>query len=325
MARVGVLSPALLLVLAITAGSAMDATIKFLTQTNHVLIVTLGRYVFGAFFSLIIWVRAGKPQITPEMWRAHGLRGFVIAGCATTFFWALTVLPLAEAVTLSFIYPLIVPFVAWLVLRERVRPQSMIAAAIGFAGVIVATQGAPPVAQSPQHALGVAAVLVSAGLFSIAMVLLRQRAQTDGAPIVGLMTSLIPAFIVAGPAIAFATPPHWSDWPLFLLMGALAAIFMYLMARAYAKAEAQQLAPIHYVELIFATIFGVVIFHELPRVQMFIGAALIIVACLYTTYQERRLTHQAKGSCMSNLADTMPFATLMGVKVIEASPDKCRR
>ncbi|HYD73966.1 MAG TPA: DMT family transporter [Candidatus Binatia bacterium] len=294
MARLGVLSPALILVLAITAGSAMDATIKYLTQTNHVLIVTLGRYVFGAIFSLAIWWQAGKPAVTPEMWRAHALRGFVIAGCATTFFWALTILPLAEAVTLSFIYPLIVPFMAAVALRERVRPQSLVAAIVGFAGVIVATQGAPPVEQSPLHAWGVAAVLVSAGLFSIAMVLLRQRAQTDGAPIVGLMTSLFPAMIVAGPAIAFAPPPNWSDWPLFLLMGALAATFMYLMARAYAKAEAQVLAPIHYVELIFATIFGIVIFNELPRIQIFLGAALIIAACLYVTYEERRVTLKRK-------------------------------
>lgn len=294
MARLSVLSPALLLVLAITAGSAMDATIKFLTQTNHVLIVTLGRYVFGAVFSLGIWWQAGKPAVTREMWGAHVLRGFVIAGCATTFFWSLTVLPLAEAVTLSFIYPLIVPFVAWIALRERVRPQSVVAAVVGFAGVLIATQGAPSAAQSPHHALGVTAVLVSAALFSIAMVLLRQRAQTDGAPIVGLMTSLIPAFIVAGPAIAFAPPPNWSDWPLFLLMGALAAGFMYLMARAYAKAEAQVLAPIHYIELIWATIFGAIIFHEMPRIQIFLGAALIIAACLYVTYEERRLTLKRK-------------------------------
>ncbi len=290
MARLGVLPPALLLVLAITAGSAMDATIKYLAHTNHVLIVTLGRYVFGAIFSLAIWWQVGKPVVTPEMWRAHALRGFVIAGCATTFFWALTVLPLAEAVTLSFIYPLIVPFAAWIGLSERVKAQSLIAAVVGFAGVVVATQGAPPVEQSPQHALGVTAVLVSAGLFSIAMVLLRQRAQTDGAPIVGLMTSLIPAFIVAGPAIALAPPPNWSDWPLFLLMGALAAVFMYLMARAYAKAEAQILAPIHYIELIWATVLGFIVFHETPRIQIFLGAALIIAACLYVTYEERRLT-----------------------------------
>lgn len=290
MARLGVLPPALILLVAIAAGSAMDATIKFLTQTNHVLIVTLGRYAFGAMFSLAIWRQAGRPVITREMWRAHALRGFVIAGTATSFFWALTVLPLAEAVTLSFIYPLLVPFAAWIGLGERVRPQSMIAAVVGFAGVIIAAQGAPSAEESPMHALGVTAVLVSAALFSIAMVLLRQRAKTDGAPIVGLMTSLIPAFIVAGPAIAFAPPPNWSDWPFFLMMGALAAVLTYLMARAYAGAEAQQLAPIHYTELIWATAFGYFIFHETARPEIYVGAAFIIAACLYTTYEERRLS-----------------------------------
>jgi drug/metabolite transporter (DMT)-like permease len=288
MPRLGMPPPALVLLVAIAAGSAMDATIKYLAQTNHVLIVTLGRYVFGAVFSLAIWAQAGSPRVTPEMWRAHALRGFVIAGCATTFFWALTILPLAEAVTLSFIYPLLVPFVAWVGLRERVRPQGLIAALVGFAGVIVATQGAPAAEQSPLHTLGVVAVLMSAALFSIAIVLLRARAQSDGAPIVGLMTSLIPAFIIAAPAIAVSPPPNWGDWPLFLLMGALAAVFMYLMARAYAKAEAQRLAPIHYTELLWATALGFVIFHEMPRIQVFLGAALIIAACLYTAYEGRR-------------------------------------
>ena len=85
--------PALVLTLAIVAGASMDATIKWLTQSNHVLLVAFGRYLFGALFSLAIWWRAGKPVITREMWWAHGVRGFVIATCAVTFFWALSVLP----------------------------------------------------------------------------------------------------------------------------------------------------------------------------------------------------------------------------------------
>ena len=210
-------------------------------------------------------------------------------GCAVTFFWALSVLPLAEAVTLSFIYPLLAPFVASLLLKERIRASSVISAVVGFAGVIVAMQGAPSEAESPQHDLGVAAVLVSAAFFSFAMVLLRERAQKDGAPIVGLMTSLIPGVILLAPTIIFATPPVLETWPFFLLMGALAACFMYLMARAYAAAEAQQLAPIHYTELIWATAIGYIIFHETPRIEIYLGAALIIAACLFAAYDERRI------------------------------------
>ena len=56
--------PAILLTLAIMAGASMDATIKFLSQTNHVLLVAFGRYLFGALFSAVIWQRAGRPTIT---------------------------------------------------------------------------------------------------------------------------------------------------------------------------------------------------------------------------------------------------------------------
>lgn len=284
------LPPALVLTGAIVAGSAMDATIKFLSMTNHVLLVAFGRYLFGALFSFAIWQRAGMPVITKEMWRAHGLRGFVIAACAVLFFWSLSILPLAEAVTLSFIYPLLAPFVAAVILKERIRASSLICALVGFAGVIIAMQGAPGTADSPQHAIGVTAVLVSAAFFSIAMVLLRERAQKDGAPIVGLMTSFIPGVILLMPTIAFATPPTLSDWPFFFQLGALAAVFMYLMAQAYARAEAQQLAPIHYTELLWASVIGYIIFRETPRPEIYAGAALIVAACLYAAYDERRLT-----------------------------------
>jgi len=290
----GRLPPALVLTLAIVAGAAMDATIKHLAQSNSVLLVAFGRYLFGALFSLLIWWRAGHPTITKEMWRAHGLRGFVIATTAVTFFWALSILPLAEAVTLSFIYPLLAPFVAWAILKERIRPSSLLCALVGFAGVIVAMQGAPSETESPQHDLGVIAVLVSAGFFSIAMVLLRERAQKDGAPIVGLMTSVVPGMILAAPTIAFTTLPAINDWWFFLQLGALAAVFMYLMAQAYGRAEAQQLAPIHYTELIYASLIGWFIFHEAPRMQIYLGAGLIIAACLWAAYDERRLAFKPK-------------------------------
>lgn len=286
------LPPALVLMLGVLVGACMDATIKHVALTNHVLTVVFARYLIGALFSLIIWKQQGAPAITAEMWRVHGMRGFVIAGCASTFFWALTVLPLAEAVTLSFVYPLLVPFMAAAMLGERVRSASVGAALIGFVGIIIAAQGAPSAEESPLHAWGVAAVLVSAGLFAIAVILLRQRAQTDGPAIVSLMTSVVPGIILLIPTVIFATPPRLDDAPSFVLMGACAAVFMYLMAQAYARAEAQQLAPIHYTELIWASLLGYLVFQETPRLQIYLGAALIIAACLYSAYQDRRLTRR---------------------------------
>jgi S-adenosylmethionine uptake transporter len=276
------------------AGSAMDATIKHLGESNHVLLVALGRYGFGALFSLGVYLHAGRPAITGAMWRFHGLRGVLIAAGGTGFFWAFTVLPLAEAITYSFVGLLMIPLAAAVLIGERLRTSSIAAGLAGFAGVIVAMQGAPE--QSPQHALGVMVVLMAALLFAISMVMMRKRAASDGAPIVGLLSSLMPALVIAGPALVIATPPLWGDWPVFLLMGAFAAAFMYLMARAYAGAEAQQLAPIHYTELIWASLIGFVVFQETPRPQIFLGAVLIVVAGLYAAYDERRLAKRVVGS-----------------------------
>lgn len=284
------LTPAAVLALAVIAGSAMDATIKHLAQTNHILLVTLGRYAFGALFSLGLWLRAGTPRITAEMLRAHGGRGAIIAASGSLFFWGLSVLPLAEVVTLSFVGALLIPFAARWMIGERLRLPNVAAALVGFAGVVVAAQGAPSAAQAPDHALGVVAVLIASALFAIAMVLLRTRAQSDGPIIVGLLASAMPALFLVVPAIAVAPPPLWSDGPIFLLMGVFAATFMYLIASAYAGAETQLLAPIHYSELLWASLIGFVVFHEAPRPQIYLGAAIIIGACLYSAYAERRLT-----------------------------------
>jgi S-adenosylmethionine uptake transporter len=282
------LSPLLLLLGGVAALSAMDATIKFLSASNHTLAVTLGRYTFASFFAFGIWLRAGRPPISAEMWRAHWLRGFVIAISATSFFWSLTVLPLIDAVTLGFIAPLIVPFAAWILIGERPRPLNLVAAAIGFGGVIIAVQGSSPEGASPQHLQGIAAVLLAAGAFAISITLMRARAR-DGAAIVGLLSAFIPGLIVAAPALALATPPSLGDWPGFLLMGLLGAGGMYLMARAYAGAEAQQLAPLHYTEFLWAALLGYIVFHETPRTQVYAGAALIVAACLFVAWDERRI------------------------------------
>lgn len=285
-------SPALLLTLAVLLGACMDATIKHLGQSNHVLLVALGRYVFGAAFSLVGYIHARRPAITSAMWRAHGQRGLLIACGGTGFFWAFTVLPLAEAITYSFVGLLIIPFAAALMIGERLRASSIAGGLLGFVGVAIAAQGAPSAAESPQHLLGVGVVLVSATLFAVSMVLMRARAPLDGAPIVSLLSSSMPALFIVIPALVFAPPPNWDDWPVFLLMGAFAAGFMYLMARAYAGAEAQQLAPIHYTELLWASVIGYLVFAEIPRTQIYLGAILIVAAGLFAAWDERRLARR---------------------------------
>lgn len=267
---------------------AMDGVIKHLVSTNGVLVVTLGRYLFGAAFAGAIWLRSGRPGLTPEMWKAHTLRGAVIATAATSFFWCLSVLPLAELIVITFIAPLLVPFMASAVLGEKVRPRSLLAGIAGFGGVIVAAAGGDNFSPDNQRLLGISGALFSAVAYALSIVLLRGRAGKDGAVAVGLLGAVIPGAIVALPAIVTGELPPASDLPDFLALGALASAGIYLLARAYANAEAQVLAPLEFTALIWAALIGLFFFGEVPRPQVWLGGAIIVAACLWGARKEKQ-------------------------------------
>lgn len=271
---------------------AMDGVIKHLSATNETLVVALGRYLFGAAFAIVIWLRAGRPVLTREMWKAHALRGVVIAVAATLFFWCLSVLPLAELIVISFVAPLLVPFMARIVLGERIRPRSLLAGLVGFSGVIVASAGGDNLSPDNQRMLGIAAALASAVTYALSVTLLRGRAGRDGPVAIGVLATVIPGAIIAGPALATGELPALGEFPDFLLLGALAAAGMYLLARAYAHAEAQVLAPLEFTALIWASVIGFLFFAEVPRPQVLAGAVIIVGACLWGARQteERLLT-----------------------------------
>lgn len=284
------LSPILLGALGVLALSGMDALIKHLAADLNAFTIAFWRYVFGALVAGAIYVGAGRPTITADMWRTHLVRGAFAAGAGVTFFYALGVLPLAQAIAIAFIAPLIIPFAAWIMLGERVRPASLVAGLVGFAGAFVAVSGEPASADGrhPEHAYGVAAVLASALLYAITIVMLRARAGKDGAPIVGLMQALVPAALVAGPALALAPPPPAHIFPTLALMGLMGASGWFLLIKAYARAEAQRLAPLEFTALGWASLFGFVFFAEIPSAQTLLGAVLIIAAVVGGEWAARR-------------------------------------
>lgn len=282
------LSPIMLAVLGTALLCVMDAVIKHLSVTNGALAIALGRYVFGAAVAGAIWNAGGRPAITLEVLRAHALRGVLIATSAWCFFFALGKLELVQAITLGFLAPLLVPFAAWALLGEKPRPTNVAAGVIGFIGAVIAASGAPIESLSSDRIAGIAAALTASVTYALSIAMLRQRADKDGAPLIGLMQTLVPMAIVAGPAIALSPMPALMDLPWFFLMGVLGASGWYLLINAYARAEAQRLAPIEFTALIWATLFGYALFNETPLPQVYAGAALIIAACLFAAWDERR-------------------------------------
>jgi len=263
---------------------AMDAVIKFLAHDHAVLIVVIGRYLLGTALALVVWWGAGRPRLTRPMLRAHLLRGVMIAASAFLFYWSLTVLKLAEAITLSFIAPLLTPPLAWAMLGERMRWQNFAAGMLGFAGVLVAVQGTD--LHGDRQMLGLAAVFGASLTYAVALVQLRARAATDGSVIVTLMGSLMPLLLLA-PALlllpaTLQTLPALAVLPWFILLGLLGNLGVQFLSRAYARADAQTLAPLEFTALPWAALLGWLFFAESVAPAIWLGGGIIAAACLWS-------------------------------------------
>lgn len=272
---------------------AMDAVMKHLVLDNPALMATFWRYAMAILFTLGFWVQAGRPPINREMLPVHALRGSIIAGSAFLFFWALGKMPLAQAVTIAFIAPLLVPPLASLILKEKMQAGSLIAGGAGFVGVVIAIGFNPDDWQGAQLQ-AVAAVLVSAATYALSVVLMRMRAFRDGPAVVSLLGALVPMLVLFPFVLAFVPADHilprGEGWLWVGLAGLFGAIALQFIARAYARAEAQLLAPFEYTALVWAALFGWAFFSEPVELRTWAGAALIAAACLWQARRSGRET-----------------------------------
>ncbi len=270
----------------IGALTAMDALVKWLAQSNPVEMVTLGRYASGAAIAVIVWQAQRRPAIGAGTLKLHLLRGFLITVTALAFFYAIDRLPLAEALTIAFLAPLLVPPLARLFLHERMRSQALLAGGIGFAGVLIAVQGAPEADAS--RTMAIAAALFAAVTYAATAVLLRSLAATNGATAITLLGSLIPLAFLSPVALLHPLP----DTPSligFAALGLIGNIGMQLLARAYASLEAQVGAVMEFTALPWAALFGYFIFGDGVRLETWVGAGIILAAVLVAARPEPKL------------------------------------
>jgi len=251
-------------VLAIALFSAMDAVMKGLTLSMGVYNAMFWRGVIGLLASGVLYAALRSRVPRPATLRLHALRGAVTTVMALCFFWGLARLPLAEAVALSFVAPLIALFLAAAMLGERLGPQSILGSAIGFAGmlVIVAVRARAPL------------------LYAYNIVLMRQQALVALPVEIAFFQSLTVAALLALAAPVMAIVPTAGDLPALVLSAGLALSSALLLAFAYARAEAQQLAPVEYSALVWAALLGALVFGEAVETATILGAALIVAGCL---------------------------------------------
>ncbi|MEM7299594.1 MAG: DMT family transporter [Pseudomonadota bacterium] len=263
--------------------SAVDAQAKFLTETLHPFQVVWSRHMGLVFVSLFFIARYRRRIFQSSRPGLQITRGALAAGSASLFIIAVSFVPLADAVAVSFIAPFIVTVMAALFLGESVGIRRWTAVTIGFVGALI-------VIRPGMGALHPAVMLVAAAavFFALRQIVSRVLGNDDATS-----TTLAYTALVGGVILTLPLPFVWK-WPsttqeitILISFALMAALAETLVIKALETAEAVVVAPIQYSLIIWGTMYGYLIFGQLPDGWTWVGTAIIIASGLYTLHREQ--------------------------------------
>ena len=266
--------------------SSLDATAKYLVRDHALFLVVWARYA-GQMLVVtpFAWQRTG-----PRFWRTRHLalqllRSAFLLAATLCFFGALRYLPLAEASSITFLAPIFVIVLSGPLLGERPNRARWIASIAGFIGILVLVRPGSAIFH-PATLLLVVAALCNALYFLMTRKLAGESAYTT------LVYSALAGTVGLSLALPWqfdgGTPPL-RDAALFLLLGLFAGLGHWFVIRAYLLAPASQLTPFTYLQMIWATLYGLVIFGQLPDRWSALGMTIIVASGLWLALQERWL------------------------------------
>ena len=263
--------------------AAVDTQAKFLTETLHPIQIVWARQsglLVGVIALLAIKgfgiLRTRKPafQVT---------RGLLAAASAVVFTFAIRHVPLADAIAVSFVAPFIVTVAGALALGETVGMRRWIAVSIGFAGTLIVLRPGMGMVHP-----AILLVLVAASCFAFRQILSRAVAGTDR-----VETTVAYTAISASVALTLPLPFVWR-WPesgtvMALLFGVaiLSAAGEVFVIKALEEAQAVVVAPVMYTVMIWGTMWGWLVFGQLPDAWTWTGTLVIVATGVYTLNRER--------------------------------------
>ena len=265
----------------------LDSTAKYLMQTYPVVQVIWARFFFHLLFVIVLMGPQLARRIKSQSLLHQGMRSLFMFTTTVLFFVGISLLPLTTAATIMFMSPVIVTILAIPLLGEKVGLRRWMGIVIGFAGALVVMR---PGTDSLQ--LSILIVLAAAVTHALYQVYTRKLGTRDSP-----MTSLFYTAIIGALVTTVVVPFYWQpviafDWLLFVFAGIAGGIGHLCLIRALRHAPASVVAPFSYSSLLWATVFGFVLFGDLPDVWTLSGAALIICSGLYIFHREQAVKRQ---------------------------------
>lgn len=268
-------------VLGIALFSAMDAVMKGLVLVIGAYTTMFWRNLVGIGMSGLLYLPKRQAWPAWPTMRIHLARGLLSTAMGFLFFWGLGRVPLAQAIALAFIAPLIALFLAAILLKEKVGGRTVGGSLIAFAGVLIIFVGQARADLGREALIGSFAVLVSAALYALNIIIMRAQALVAEPLEITFFQSVIVTITLALgiPLVGMSAPPL-GQWPWILLAAILAISSMLLLSWAYARAEASYLAATEYTAFLWAALFGWLVFAEPLSPYTLAGAMLIVAGCI---------------------------------------------
>ena len=267
--------------------SVMGICIRYASHSVDNYTIVFFRNVVGLILFLPFIFKQGTGFVkTVKLWM-HTWRSIVGLAAMYGFFYAIAHLKLSNAMVFTYSSPIFIPVIAWLFLKEKITIAMICAAVLGFIGVFC-------VAKPDQGLLNWISVIgiASSLLASMAFVTVRALTQTEPPERIVFYFCLIGSALSVIPMFWVWRPYHLQELLFLIGAGILANVSQIFMSHAYRLAPAGQIAPVNYMAIIFAGVWGFLLWNEVPDLYSVIGFCIILLAillCSPLTQRQRKI------------------------------------
>lgn len=299
MKRTNPLLPILAALTGLACFGVMDGFMKIAAVAVGAYAALFWRNLVGSLIMFPVWLARGNKDGSRSLpgraaMKLHLLRSGVSGVMAVMFFYGLARTPVAEAMALSFIAPLMALYLAAVTLGEELSKRAVAGSVLALAGVGVIAAGKFGGRYDVESVRGLIAILLSAVLYAWNLVLQRRQSQLAGPEEISFFQTFFIFCLLGLGAWWFAPPPPAQMWLVLAASAVLSTGSLMLLGWAYARAEAQVLVPLEYTAFIWAALTGWVMFSEPLTVRTLAGVVLIVAGCLIALRRAAPSAHGAE-------------------------------
>ena len=276
-----------LMIIATVLFSIMHASIKHMSSSMHPFEIAFFRNLFGLLVIAPWFIKYGIEPLKTKKIKLHMARSFFNVIAMLSFFYSLSIAPLADVASLAFTAPLFASILAVFFLKEIIGIKRILAIIVGFIGAIIIID---PVYSSINN--GHIFTLLSASVWSVSLIIIKILGRTESS--VTITSYMV---IIMIPLSGIAALFHWeapsiNDLIFLMIIGISGTAAQMLLAQALRQGDTSIIMPFDFLKLIWAVVIGYLFFFEVPSINTWFGSIIIFLSTIYIANRERVLSKE---------------------------------